>query len=239
MFYFRFLATGDSQQTISFNFRVGKATVCNIIQETCEALCKVLKPNYLKPPSSADEWREIAAGFETEWNFPYCLGTVDGKHVVIQAPALSGSEFFNYKGQFSIVLFAVCDANYRIILLDIGGSGRHSDGDVLANSEFGKALLENQLPLPPPDMISDSGPILPYCFVGDAAFPLRPNLMRPYPRHDLPEDEAVFNYRLLRARRVIENTFGILVTRWRIFKRPIIAKVEKGCFAYANSVLFT
>ena len=103
MFYFRFLATGDSQQTISFNFRVGNATVCNIIQETCEALCQVLKPNDLKPPSSADEWREIAAGFETEWNFPHCFGAVDGKHVVMQAPALSGSEFFNYKGQFSIV----------------------------------------------------------------------------------------------------------------------------------------
>ena len=171
MFYFRFLATRDSQQTISFNFRVGKATVCNIIQETCEALCKVLKPNYLKPPSSADEWREIAAGFETEWNFPHCLGAVDGKHVVIQATALSGSEFFNCKGQFSIVLLAVCDANYRIILLDISDSGRHSDGGVLANSEFGKALLENQLPLPPPDIISDSGPILPYCFGGTRRFP--------------------------------------------------------------------
>ena len=175
-----------------------------------------------------NEWRNIAAEFEEQWDFPHCVGAIDGKHVAIQAPTLSGSEYFNYKGQFSIILLAVCDANYRFILLDIGDSGRHSDGGVLANSAFGKALLHNQLPLPPSELVNNSDYELPYCFVGDAAFPLKSNMMRPYPGKNLPEDKAVFNYRLSRARRVIENTFGILVARWRIFKRPIIAKVEKA-----------
>ena len=90
---------------------------------------------HVQAPSCEEEWKGISEQFKCIWNFPHCIGAIDGKHVVIQAPANSGSCFSNYKGTHSIVLMAVCDAQYHFILVDIGDSGCHSDGGQILNLE--------------------------------------------------------------------------------------------------------
>lgn len=147
----------------------------------------------------------VAGRFEERWNFPHCIGALDGKHVLIQAPPNSGSLFFNYKGTFSVVLLALVDADYRFIAVDIRGYGGNSDGGIFANSDLGKALQAGQLDVPPPSLLSSApelGP-LPYVTVGDEAFPMKPCLLRPYSGLRLPEDQRVFNYRLSTARRIV------------------------------------
>jgi len=136
----RFLATGDSFKTIATSYRLGHSTVQSIVIQVCEAIIENLMSITMPKPTVA-QWRKIAEEFWDIWNFPNCIGALDGKHVVIQAPANSGSQFFNCKKTFSIVLLALMDAHYRFIAVDIGGYGRNSDGGAyLPILNWGKLL---------------------------------------------------------------------------------------------------
>ena len=223
----RYLASGDDQQSLSFSYRIGRTTVSHIIKETLHAIWLALKDRYVGPPKSAGDWKNISKDFESTWHLPHCIGAIDGKHIAMQCPKNSGSLYHNYKGWFSIVLLAVCDASYNFTLVDIGQYGSTNDSSVLNNSEMGRAFEDASISIPEPDrLLGCSLPLVPYFLVGDEIFALKPWLLRPYPGKNIKEDQSIFNYRLSRARRVIENCFGILAARWRIFRRAIQAKVE-------------
>ena len=73
----------------------------------------------------------------------------------------------------------VCDARYSFTLFDIGSSGRHSDGGVLAHSAFGQVMERGEIKLPPPCPLPGTDTVAPHVILGDAPFPLRVDLMRP------------------------------------------------------------
>ncbi|XP_071628812.1 uncharacterized protein [Temnothorax longispinosus] len=223
----RYLASGDSISSICYQYLVGLTTAANIISETCQALWNNLSSIVLPADLSEDKWLTVANNFADKWNFPHCIGAIDGKHIIIQCPAKAGSSYYNYKGSHSVVLLAICDANYIFQFVDIGAYGRRSDGGIFKESVFGQKFENNEMKLPKPAPISKNGDNLPYCLVGDEAFPLKTYLLRPYPgKQNTEYEKRVFNYRLSRARRTIENSFGILANRWRIFRKPIILSVD-------------
>ena len=122
---------------------------------------------------------------------------------------------------------AVCNAKYCFTYVDIGAYGSQSDGGIFKQSEFGYRLNNNLLPLPPPHPLPQTTIPIPYYLVGDEAFPLGPNLMRPFSKITLTNmKRKIFNFRHSRGRRIIENTFGIFVARWRIYHRIINVKPE-------------
>lgn len=157
------------------------------MEEVTQAIWEALLPDFMPVPTRED-WLTIAEDFQRRWNFPNCIGALDGKHVVLQAPPNSGSAHFNYKGTHSIVLMALVDANYMFQVIDVGAFGRNSDGGILSNSPLGIGLREGTLgipedtPLPGADLM---GP-MPFVVVGDEAFPLQRHLMQPYPGRGLP-----------------------------------------------------
>lgn len=183
---------------------------------------------FFQLPQNVEEWLQIAKDFNDNWNFPHCVGAIDGKHIVIQSPHKSGSEFFNYKGTFSIVLMALVDAHYNFIFVDIGCQGRISDGGVFRNTTLWKKLENDQLILPADEPLPSKTNTLPYVFLGDDAFALNKHMMKPYTGvYEKGNAKRIFNYRLCRARRVVENAFGIMSSVFRIFRRPILLDTEK------------
>ena len=108
----------------------------------------------------------------------------------------------------------MCDASYNCTLVDIGQYGSTNDSSVLNNSEMAKAFEDGSIAIPGPDrLLGCSLPLVPDFLVSDEIFALKPWLLRPYPGKNIKEDQIIFNYRLSRARRVIENCFGILAAR--------------------------
>lgn len=105
---------------------------------------------------------------------------------------MSGSTFHNYKGSHSIVLLALCDAQYRFTLVDIGGEGRHSDGGIFKNSTIGQRINSNDMNFPAPRTLGSGNVPLNYFIAADGAFPLSVSTMRPYPGSFLPQQKHVF-----------------------------------------------
>lgn len=64
-------------------------------------------------------------------------------------------------------------------------------------------------------------------FVADDAFPLKEYLLKPYSQTGLTKEKRIFNYRLSRARRIVENAFRILANRFRVFMAPISLAPDK------------
>ena len=208
------------QVSLSFSFRIGRSTVCSILEEICHVIYNELRKDYVKVPSCANDWEGISKEFYHRWNFPHCLGdtifyvvkkcsifkiagAIDSKHIVVQAPVNSGSLYYNYKGTHSIVLLAICDVYYRYIckfallfLLVCATDLLYWTLDKLAglvmvvyltNSTFGELLMRGTLPFPLPQPLpGTSGSV-----VGDEAFPLRDNMLRPYPGRNLPGNQLL------------------------------------------------
>ena len=77
----------------------------------------------LQVPNTVECWEKVMRDYEPFWNFPNVCAAMDGKHVNIKCPPNTGSQFFNYKKDFSTILFAIVDAKYNFIYIDLGTLG--------------------------------------------------------------------------------------------------------------------
>lgn len=75
------------------------------------------------PIPSEAKWKDIANRYYEPWNVPNCLGAIDGKHIRMKKFPNTGTQHFNYKGYFSVVLMALSDADGVFTSIDVDDYG--------------------------------------------------------------------------------------------------------------------
>lgn len=101
------------------------------------------------PLPTIERFKQIASDYESMWDFPNCIGSIDGKYVRIKCPAHSGSMFFNYKKFFSVHLQGITDARYKFITIDVGDNGDFDSGVFMETGVY-HHLENNSFNVPPP-----------------------------------------------------------------------------------------
>ncbi|XP_041377183.1 uncharacterized protein LOC121389579 [Gigantopelta aegis] len=122
---------------------------------------------------------------------------------------------------------ALVDADYKFMWVDVGCNERISDGGVFEGCSLQQALDRRSSMFPDPAPCPGDERPLSYYIIADDAFPLQENLMKPYLHKDMIHEHRIFNYRLSRARRVVENAFGIMANRFRVYFTKIALEPSK------------
>ena len=146
---------------------------------------------------------------EMLWQFPSCLGAIDGCDIPIQCPPgglKACKEYHNFKNLYSIFMMAVVDAQDRFIWGRVGFPGNSHDCVIFQSTELWHDITEHNI-IPSITKTIGGTEVYPVIF-GDSAFPCRLWLMKPYGHANLTPEEAYFNYCLSRATMVDERAFG-------------------------------
>ena len=118
-------------------------------------------------------------------------------------------------------MLALVDGQYKFRWVDAGTEGSSSDAQIFNAGQLKRRIDDGRIRFPDPAPIIQGGRDVPYFILADDAFALKTWLMKPYSRRMLTREERIANYRISSGKRVVENAFGILASRFRVLMTTI------------------
>ena len=213
------LGRGDYFYTIAEMVGLAPCTVSTIVHEVNEAIVSCLWECCITihMPKTQEDFKKKMLDMEELWQFPFSWCAVDGCHIPIKCPPggqESCKEYHNFKNFFSIVLMSMVDARYRFIWGSCDYPGNSHDSIILQSTSLWSDIKEGKVL---PSFTQEQENIhIPSLILGDSAFPFETFLMKPYTHTVLTKEQRYFNYRLSRARMIVEGAYGQLKGRWRL-----------------------
>ncbi|XP_077552785.1 uncharacterized protein LOC144167380 [Haemaphysalis longicornis] len=179
-------------------------------------------------PSSEDMAEHIRE-FTAMTAFPQAVGAMDGCHFPVSPPKEHAADYINYKSWYSMILLALVDHRYRFRFVNVGSPGRCHDSFVYQRSHLARHVNG---PLFQTPVANISGTAVPPLILCDQAFPLTPNLIKPFShRSQLDDGQRRFNYELSRSRRIVENAFGRMKARFRFLLKRMECDIDNARLA--------
>ena len=168
----------------------------------------------MQTPNTKEGSLSIADDFENKWNYPCCIGAIDGKQFALQLPNNSGSEFF------IINTSSVVDANHTFLYVDFGSAGCVGDARVFSSSTLKSALDKSTFTIPSPCLLRED--MIHYHLIGDDAFPMTVTLLKPYPYKNMDREKRIVNYQLSREEKWWRMPLAFLQTDFVLFTHKLI-----------------
>lgn len=207
------LGTSECYRSVGLNFGLGKATAKIITNDVVRALV-ARHDDFIIFPETEQETRSAIDKFQRLGDFPQVVGAIDGTYIQITAPRENKDDYFCRKKYHAVILQGTVDADKKFIDVCTGFPGSLHDARVFRISNLFARAENDEILTEPVRNINgvQVGPQL----LGDGAYPIKPWLMKPYPRiGHLTRSQRNFNRQLSKLRVNVENAFGFLKGRWR------------------------
>ena len=234
-----YLSDEGRLRKIANAFGVSRSSVSIIVRRVTRVISMYLGPNYIKLPVTKEDVEEKVKGFYNAFNFPQCIGAIDGTHIEIKQPKSNPTDYINRKSRFSLNVQACCDYRYCFMDVVVKWPGSVHDARMFANSKLNEMLRNEVIPPCKRHVLEGEDP-LPVFLLGDPAYPLMPYIMKEYAAGGSTPREQYFGYKLCSARNVIECSFGRLKARFSCLKRAMDINIDDlpmviyACFILNN-----